>query len=50
VAITKLKLIATSAHASKRLNEAVADWLTGELGALSRKRNRESSLLQGLST
>jgi len=31
VAIRKLKLIATSAQASKRLNTALADWLTDEL-------------------
>jgi RluA family pseudouridine synthase len=31
VAITKLKLIATGEHSAKRLNEALADWLTEEL-------------------
>jgi RluA family pseudouridine synthase len=31
VAITKLKLIATDEHSAKRLNEALADWLTREL-------------------
>jgi 23S rRNA pseudouridine1911/1915/1917 synthase len=31
VAITKLKLIANGGHAAKRLNEALADWLTEEL-------------------
>jgi len=31
VTITKLKLIATREHASKRLNEALAKWLTDEL-------------------
>jgi len=47
VAITKLKLIATSAHASKRLNEAVADWLTGELGRPVSKAKSRKLIIAG---
>ena len=47
MAITKLKLIATSAHASKRLNEALADWLTGELGRPVSKAKSRKLIIAG---
>ncbi len=48
MAITKLKLVATSKHASKRLNEALAEWLTNELGRPVSKAKARKLIIAGV--
>jgi RluA family pseudouridine synthase len=43
----KLKLIATREHASKRLNEALAEWLTSELGRPVSKAKARKIIIAG---
>jgi RluA family pseudouridine synthase len=47
VTITKLKLIATREHASKRLNEALAEWLTSELDRPVSKAKARKLIIAG---
>jgi len=47
VAITKLKLSVTSEHESKPLNEALADWLTAELGRPVSKAKARKLIIAG---
>ena len=47
MAITKLKLNVTSEHESKPLNEALADWLTAELGRPVSKAKARKLIIAG---